>query len=165
MIFVIMGASRGLRGEGGGWILPGRETALDFQPDETQSRIRELAKAFVKECVAPEAETWEREEHIPEDFLKRMAQQGFLGMVAGAEYGGSGIDPVGWVLAVAEVAAASPTLGFVMSINNQFCDAIQSAADDEQKQRILPDHVAGGKIGSQPRPGDPGRPRLFRDQR
>ena len=121
---------------------------MDFQPDETQSRIRDLAKVFVKECVTPEAETWDREERIPEDFLTRMAQQGFLGMVAPAECGGSGIDSVGWVLAVAEVAAASPALGFVMSINNQFCDTIQSAADDEQKQRILPDHVAGGKIGS-----------------
>ena len=70
-------------------------TGLDFQPDETQSRIRDLAKVFVDECVTPEAETWEREEHIPEDFLKRMAQQGFLGMVARAEYGGSGIDPGG----------------------------------------------------------------------
>ncbi|MDP6484166.1 MAG: acyl-CoA dehydrogenase family protein [Nitrospinota bacterium] len=121
---------------------------MDFQPDETQSRIRDLAKVFVRECVTPEAETWEREEHIPENFLKRMAQQGFLGMVVPADYGGSGIDPVGWVLALAEVAAASPTLGLVMSINNQFCAAIQSAADDEQKRRILPDHVAGGKIGS-----------------
>ncbi|MDP7386036.1 MAG: acyl-CoA dehydrogenase family protein, partial [Nitrospinota bacterium] len=88
---------------------------MDFQPDETQSRIRDLAKIFVRECVTPEAETWEREEHIPENFLKRMAQQGFLGMVVPADYGGSGIDPVGWVLALAEVAAASPTLGLVMS--------------------------------------------------
>ena len=121
---------------------------MDFQPDEAQSHIHELAKTFVKECVAPEAGAWERGEKIPDEFLTRMARQGFLGMVAPPQYGGSGIDPVGFVLALMEIAASSSVLGFLMSINNQVCDTINRVGTDEQKQRILPDLVAGGRIGS-----------------
>ncbi|MFQ5916087.1 MAG: acyl-CoA dehydrogenase family protein [Nitrospinota bacterium] len=121
---------------------------MDFQPDDTQLHIRELAQGFVKECVASEAKAWERDGKIPEEFLTRMARQGFLGMVAPPQFGGSGIDPVGFVLASMEIAAASSVLGLVMSINNQVCDTVNRAASEEQKQRLLPELVAGGQIGS-----------------
>lgn len=121
---------------------------MDFEPSERQTHIQERAKTFVRECVLPEAEAWEKDCEIPERFLERMARQGFLGLVVPPEYGGGGIGPVGLVLALAEISDASPTLGFVMSINNQFCDAVHRFATEDQRQRVLPDHVAGGQIGS-----------------
>ncbi|MFQ5692707.1 MAG: acyl-CoA dehydrogenase family protein, partial [Nitrospinota bacterium] len=121
---------------------------MDFQPNETQSRILELSRTFVRECVEPEARAWDRDAEIPEAFLERMARQGFLGMVIPPEFGGSGIDPVGYVLALMEIAAASPALGLVMSINNQVGDTILRVATQAQKERVLPDLVSGGCFGS-----------------
>ncbi len=124
------------------------DSELDFNPNATQLHIHELARAFVVDCVEFEAEKWERSGTIPKAFLKRMAQLGFLGIVAPPEYGGSEIDPVGFVLALIEISAVSPTLGFVMSTNNQFIDTLVQLASKQQKERILPDHVAGGHIAS-----------------
>lgn len=121
---------------------------MDFHPNGTQSHVHALARAFVDDCIESEAGKWERAGAIPKGFLKRMAQQGFLGIVAPSEYGGSEIDTVGLVLALIEISAASPALGFVMSINNQFIATLVQLASKEQKDRILPEHVAGGHIGS-----------------
>lgn len=121
---------------------------MDFQPDETQSHIRELARIFARECVAPEAGAWDRDDRIPDDFLLRMARQGFLGMTAPPQFGGSAVDPVGFVLALSEVSAASPALGLVMSVHNQVCDAVGRFGTEDQRRRFLPDLAAGGRIGS-----------------
>jgi alkylation response protein AidB-like acyl-CoA dehydrogenase len=107
-----------------------------------------MARVFVEKCVATEAPAWDRDAGIPSDFLLRMAQQGFLGMIAPSQYGGSAVEPVAYALALMEIAAASPSLALVMSISNVFCDTIHQLATEEQKQRMLPDHVAGGHIPS-----------------
>ena len=85
---------------------------------EEQILIRDTARAFAQEQVAPHARAWEAAGEIPRPLLAEMGRLGFLGMCVPAEWGGAGADMVSYVLALEEIAAADGGLSTVMSVNN-----------------------------------------------
>ena len=85
---------------------------------EEQTLIRDTARAFAQEKVAPHVRAWEAAGEIPRALLAEMGQLGFMGMCVPAEWGGAGATMVSYVLALEEIAAADGGLSTVMSVNN-----------------------------------------------
>ena len=121
---------------------------MDFELNQSQLRIQELARAFAREQVAPFAGDWEERGEIPREFLLQMARQGFAAMTAPSEFGGSGLDLVSFALALMEVSEVSPSLAQLISSNTVVCHALAAFGAPSQKKRYLAEHVAGGAIGS-----------------
>ena len=71
---------------------------------EEQTLIRDTARAFAREKVAPRARAWEAEGAIPRDLLSEMGRLGFMGMCVPAEWGGAGADMVSYVLALEDIS-------------------------------------------------------------
>src|ERR1044072_9624956 len=85
---------------------------------EEQTLIRDTARAFAQEKVAPQVRAWEAGGEIPRALLREMGELGFMGMCVPAEWGGAEAGMVSYVLVLEEIAAADGGLSTVMSVNN-----------------------------------------------
>ena len=103
-------------------------------PTEEQATIRDMARRFAEERLAPNAARWDREHAFPREALKEMGELGFMGMTVPAEWDGAETDYVSYALAVMEIAAGSGAVSTVMSVHNGVgCMPIQTFGNDEQR--------------------------------
>ena len=120
---------------------------MDFYTEE-QRMIRDMARDFATEQLAPNAAQWEREHWIADAAVSQMGALGLLGMVVPEEWGGSYSDYTAYALAVEEVAAGCASTAVMMSVHSSVgCGPILKFGTDAQKGAYLPDMAAGRKIG------------------
>ncbi len=119
---------------------------MDFQLTQDQQMVRDMARQFAQNEVAPHAAEWDATSHFPEAAIKRMGELGLMGVAVPEELGGSGFDHVSYVLAMEEVSAACAGTGVAMSVNNSLsCDPVWRYGNDAQHEKFLRP-MASGKI-------------------
>lgn len=107
--------------------------------NEAQQQIRDMARDFARERLAPGAAARDRESRFPKDELKEMGELGFLGMLVSEDYGGSETGAVAYALALEEIAAGDGACSTIMSVHNSVgCVPILKFGTEDQKQRFLP---------------------------
>ena len=74
--------------------------------NEEQSQIRDMARAFARDRLAPGAGARSAAHASPPQALSEMGDLGFLGMLTPEEYGGSDVGAVGLRAGVLEEIAA-----------------------------------------------------------
>src|SRR5215472_2878025 len=82
------------------------ERAMDFRYTEDQTSIQSIARDFAQKRIAPVAAEFDKSGEFPLDNIKEMGQLGLMGIEVPHEYGGAGLDPVAYALAMIEIAAA-----------------------------------------------------------
>ncbi len=121
---------------------------MDFELQEEQKMVRDLAKSFVDNEVRPRIEEYEEKETFPWPIVKRAAELGLLGLIIPAKYGGGGADTISYCLVEEEIAKISAGLGLIISANNSLsCTPIMEHGSEEQKQKYLPPLAKGEKLG------------------
>ncbi|MFC3227622.1 acyl-CoA dehydrogenase family protein [Marinibaculum pumilum] len=116
---------------------------------EDQGMIRDMARAFAAERLAPGAAERDRSGEPPRDLLAEMGGLGLMGMTVPEQWGGAGTDFLSYVLALEEVAAADGAISTIMSVNNSpVCAALLQYAPDGLKQTWLPPLARGEAIGA-----------------
>ncbi len=119
---------------------------FDLTPD--QAALRERARQFASEELAPVAEEYDQREEFPHEQFRRAAQLGFFGLSVPREYGGMGADTVSYALVVEELSRAMPAFGVPVSVHNSLvCYPIAKLGTPEQKQRYLPRLATGELLG------------------
>ena len=120
----------------------------EFYTDE-QRMIRDAARDFSVECLAPNAAQWDREGALPAQVVRQMGELGFLGMIVPPEWGGSYTDYIAYALALEEIAAGCAACATMMSVHNSVgCGPILNFGSDAQKDRYLADLATGKCIGA-----------------
>lgn len=115
---------------------------------EEQQLIRDMARSFAREKLAPNAALWDREHLFPKDAIAEMGELGFLGMVVPSEWDGAGTDYVSYAMAVMEIAAGCGPLSTIMSVHNSVgCMPILTYGTDAQKDEFLRPMARGEKLG------------------
>ena len=115
---------------------------------EEQRMVRDMARAFAQERLAPTAAERDRTGAFPKAELKEMGELGLLGMVVPEEWGGAGTDYVSYALAIEEIAAGDGAVSTIMSVHNSVgCVPILKFGTEDQKQRFLPKLASGEWIG------------------
>jgi hypothetical protein len=105
---------------------------------EEQSLIRDSARQFAREKLAPGAGARDKSGAPPLDLLGEMGALGYMGMTVAPEWGGAGADYVSYVLAMEEIAAGDGSVSTIMSVNNApVAAAIERFGTAEQKERFL----------------------------
>src|SRR5690606_29919762 len=100
-----------------------QEQRVDFSFTEEQLMIQDVARRIAQEKIAPSAEHHDRTGEFPLDNIRLLGENGLMGIEVPAEYGGADMDPVAYVLAMVEVAAADAAHSTIMSVNNSlFCN-------------------------------------------
>ncbi len=121
---------------------------VDFALSEDQQLLRDEIRRFADERVAPGEAERDREHSYPADIVAEMGELGLLGMLVAEEYGGAGLDPLSYVLAIEEIARRSPSLAVTMSVTNSVCCwPIANFGSEELKRRFLPELASGKAIG------------------
>ena len=120
----------------------------EFYTDE-QRMIRDAAREFATECLAPHAAQWDRESALPEHIVRQMGELGLLGMMVPAELGGTYTDYVAYALALEEIAAGCAACATVMSVHNSVgCGPILRFGSPAQQARWLRELALGTTIGA-----------------
>ena len=116
--------------------------------NDTQEQIREAARQFAQERLAPGAAIRDREHAFPRAELTEMGELGFLGMLVPEEWGGSDLGTVAYALALEEIAAGDGACSTIVSVHSSVgCVPILRFGTEEQKQRFLPKMASGEWIG------------------
>lgn len=116
--------------------------------NDTQEQIRETARQFAQERLAPGAAARDREHAFPRAELTEMGALGFLGMLVPEEWGGSDLGTVAYALALEEIAAGDGACSTIVSVHSSVgCVPILRFGTEEQKQRFLPKMASGEWIG------------------
>lgn len=115
---------------------------------EEQRMVRDMARSFAQERLAPTAAERDRTGAFPADELRDMGELGLLGMTVPEEWGGAGTDYVSYALAVEEIAAGDGAISTIMSVHNSVgCTPILNYGTQAQKERFLRPMVRGEAIG------------------
>src|SRR5699024_8532273 len=113
---------------------------------EEQRMVRDMARDFARQELAPNADKWERDSWLDDAMLRNMGELGFLGMVVPEEWQGSYTDYTAYALAVEEISAGCASTGALMSIHNSVgCGPILNYGTQAQKETWLP-RLASGEI-------------------
>lgn len=120
-----------------------------MQLTEEQTLIRDTARQFAQNELAPYAAEWDAHSTFPADAICKMAELGFLGMIAPPEWGGGGADQVAHSLALEEIAAGDAACSTIMSVHNSVgCMPIAAFGNEAQKERFLRPLATGKQLGA-----------------
>lgn len=122
---------------------------MDFGFTEEQLLIQDVARRIAQEKIAPSAAAFDKSGEFPLDNIRLLGENGLMGIEVPAEYGGAGMDPIAYVLAMVEIAAADAAHSTIMSVNNSlFCNGILIHGTEEQKQKYVREIAEGKEIGA-----------------
>jgi len=122
---------------------------MNFELSEDQQMARESAREFAEKRLKPQALKFDEEETIPKEVYDEAAELGFFGLMIPEQFGGLGLDPVGYVGVMEEIARGSAAFQVCLTVHNSLvCGAIEKFGSDVQKKKYLPELAAGKKIGA-----------------
>ena len=122
---------------------------MDFSLSETHTMIRETARKFADERIAPGTIDRDEKEEFPREIIRELGALGFMGMMVPEEWGGSGLDTTSYVFALEEISRVDASVGVIMSVNNSLvCYGINKDGSQEQKEKYLRDLASGKKLGA-----------------
>jgi alkylation response protein AidB-like acyl-CoA dehydrogenase len=122
---------------------------LNLTLSDEQEMIRQAARRFAQEQLAPIAAEFDETGEFPIETIRQMGAMGFMGIEVAEEYGGAGMDAIAYVLAVEEISKADAAHGVIMSVNNSlFCYAVERFGTEAQKQKYLVPVASGQAVGA-----------------
>jgi short/branched chain acyl-CoA dehydrogenase len=115
-----------------------------FELSEDHELFRKVVRDFAEHEVAPHVAQWDREHHFPVDVVVKMGELGLFGLAVPEQYGGSGADFTSLCVAIEELGRVDQSLGITLEAGMGLgINPILTFGTEEQKQRWLPDLVAG----------------------
>ncbi len=122
---------------------------MDFGFTDEQLAIQDVARRIAREVIAPSAEHFDHTGEFPLDNIRLLGENGLMGIEVPVEYGGAGMDPISYVLAMIEIAAADAAHSTIMSVNNSlFCNGLLTFGTEAQKQLYVRAIAEGREIGA-----------------
>lgn len=122
---------------------------MDFRLTDEQALLRETIREFAEGEIAPNAGTWDEEEHFPAEIIPQLAEIGVMGIPIPEEYGGVGMGNLEYAMAVEELSKACASTGVTVSAHTSLCCwPILAYGTEEQKQKYLVPLAAGEKLGA-----------------
>ena len=121
---------------------------IDLELSDEQRLIAQTARDFVDNEVVPRARDSDRAQRFDAALARRLGELGYLGAPVAEEYGGRGLDYIGYGLIVEEVGRGDSAMRTVVSVQTSLvCGSIERWGSEEQRQRWLPRLCAGEAFG------------------
>jgi len=119
---------------------------MDFALTQEQQLIKDAAREFAQNEIAPVAAKFDASGEFPSDTIRQAGELGFMGVEVPEEYGGSALDSTCYVLVMSEISAADAAHGTIVSVNNSlFGVPLLDFGTEKQKQTFLRP-VASGEV-------------------
>jgi len=122
---------------------------MDYLLNDEQKMLRDMAARFTADEITPFAAEMEKEGRFPHEILKKAGELGLMGITLPEEYGGGGMDHVGYMCALEEIGKGLASLVLIMSTHMSLtAGSILKFGNEEQKKKYLPKLCSGEHIGS-----------------
>lgn len=122
---------------------------MNFNLTEEHIAIRDTARDFAQNEIAPTAVERDMSGEFPTEIVKKLGELGFMGMMVSPDWGGAGMDTVSYVIAMEEISKVDAAVGVIMSVNNSLvCFGIEKWGTTEQKEKFLRPLASGQKLGA-----------------
>ncbi len=122
---------------------------ISFQFTEIQEQIKDTARKFAQEEIAPSVIHRDTNSEFPTEIVKKLGELGFLGMTVSPDWGGSGLDTISYTLAMMEISKVDASVGIIVSVQNSLVNWIlEKYGNDEQKAKYLVPLATGEKLGA-----------------
>ncbi len=122
---------------------------MAFELSKEHQEFRKVMREFALEHVAPHSAEWDAAARFPVELVPRMGELGLFGLLAPEEYGGSGGDFTSLCVAIEELGRVDQSVGITLSAGVGLgINPILAFGTEEQKQRWLPDLVAGRALAA-----------------
>lgn len=120
-----------------------------FNLSEEHIQLQQTFREFAENEVKPLAKELDETERFPTETVQKMAEMGMMGLPIPEELGGSGVDQLGYVLAVEELSKVCATTGIILSAHTSLCCwPIMTFGTEEQKEKYLKPLAGGQKLGA-----------------
>ncbi|NLG22864.1 MAG: acyl-CoA dehydrogenase [Actinomycetales bacterium] len=118
-----------------------------FELSSDHEDFRRLVRDFAEAEIAPHVEEWDRDSHFPVHLIPKMGELGLFGLEAPEEFGGAGMGHEGFsylCVAIEELGRVDQAMGITLEAGVGLgINPIQTYGSQEQKERWLPDLLAG----------------------
>jgi alkylation response protein AidB-like acyl-CoA dehydrogenase len=122
---------------------------MDFKLTEEQELIKETARNFAEEYLAPFAAEHDEEQKFPKKAIEKLGELGFMGMMVSEKWGGADLDTQTYILVIQELSKADASAGVICSVNNSLvCFNIEKYGTDAQKEKYLRPLATGKALGA-----------------
>jgi butyryl-CoA dehydrogenase len=122
---------------------------MNFKLSEEHQLIRASVREFSQKFVEPAADEIDQQARFPEDIIKKLAEQDWLGIPFPEEYGGAGSDYLSYIIIVEELSRACATTGFTLECHTSLaCYPLFKFGTEEQKKKYLVPLCKGEILGS-----------------
>ena len=120
---------------------------MDFGYTEQQLDYQRRAREFAQRELAPGVIDRDIEERFPMEILKKLGDEGLIGVQFDPKYGGKGGDFLSFILIVEELCKVDSAFGIAYAISSTFTTGIDTFANEEQKMHCMPRLFAGDALG------------------
>jgi alkylation response protein AidB-like acyl-CoA dehydrogenase len=122
---------------------------MDFDLAPEHEAIRDLARQFAREKVAPVAEELDREKRFPYELVAELGELGLMGMTVPEEYGGAGADSVSYALVVEELTRIDSSVAITVAAHHSLGTLpVLWFGSEEQKRAWLPELASGRRLAA-----------------
>lgn len=121
---------------------------LDFRLTEEQIRLKEKARDFARNELAPRVEELYEKGEFPYDLWEKIAQLGFSGLIIPKEYGGAGLDVVTLEIMTEEVARVDDAFAGMFHMQALVGDMLKNYGTEDQKKEYLTLMAKGEHMGA-----------------
>jgi isovaleryl-CoA dehydrogenase len=123
--------------------------SLDFALGEEIDALREMARGFSIDRIAPIAAEIDRTDEFPRYLWPEMGALGLHGITVDEEYGGSAMGYLAHCVAMEEVSRASASVGLSYGAHSNLCvNQIMRNGNAAQRRKYLPKLISGEHLGA-----------------
>jgi len=122
---------------------------MAWELSDDHELLRATVREFAETAIAPYAAEWDRTCHFPVDVVHQMGELGLFGIVFPERWGGGNGDFAALCVAIEELGRVDQSMGITLSAGVGLgANPIFRFGTDEQRDRWLPDLVAGRSLGA-----------------
>ncbi|MHC1566852.1 MAG: acyl-CoA dehydrogenase family protein [Candidatus Syntropharchaeia archaeon] len=121
---------------------------MNFELKEEQKMIKNLVREFAEREIAPRAFEVDKNAEFPWDNIKKLAEQGFLGMTLPKEYGGAETDFMSHILTVEELSRVCASTGLICQTIAVIGMLILNNANEELRKKHIERMIRGKEVGA-----------------
>jgi alkylation response protein AidB-like acyl-CoA dehydrogenase len=122
---------------------------MDFSLTEEHKMIRDAARDFAQTELLPGVIERDNKQEFPQELVRKMGDLGFMGIMVDPKYGGSGMDPISYVLVMEELSKIDASASVIVSVNNSLvCYGLETYASEAQKDKHLTKLATGEHVGA-----------------
>ena len=111
---------------------------MEFNLDQDQISIKEMAKSFSETELMPYASEWDQKEIFPIETLKKSAELGLAAIYVDEKYGGSGLNRLSAALIFEELSRGCVSTAAFLSIHNMVAWMIDSHGSESLRKKFVP---------------------------